>query len=224
MALQPSKPRAVPRGVACRSLPSDSQSLCRRPRNPHSRDAAGRAGTVAGVMSPCAAKHWTLPRLLLHRSLLALAADVTPPIPVAALAALLATLLLFFPFGIAVVVTFGEPPIGCCAAAPPNTPRPQLHLNLVLQVAPSCLQMAPSCLQMAAPLAPWSPYGDSHSRHRTSLPAWSEGCQWLRPLKWSPWGGPCLPLQPSPRGLSSPAPTSLSVERICRHGPHHDLR
>jgi hypothetical protein len=39
-----------------------------------------------------------------------------PPVSVAALAAFLAALLLFFPVGIAVVVAFGGPPLGCCAA------------------------------------------------------------------------------------------------------------
>jgi hypothetical protein len=44
------------------------------------------------------------------------AADVSPPISKAALAALLAALLFFFPLGTAVVVTFGGPSLGCRAA------------------------------------------------------------------------------------------------------------
>ncbi len=58
-----------------------------------------------------------------------LAADVTPPLSAAVLAALLAALPLLFPLGVAVAVTFGGSPLGCCAvgvselfsaAAPPE--------------------------------------------------------------------------------------------------------
>ncbi len=44
------------------------------------------------------------------------AADVSPPIFAAALAALWAAFLLFFPLGTAVVVAFSGLPLGCCAA------------------------------------------------------------------------------------------------------------
>ncbi len=47
VVLQPSKPRAASHGAACRSLPPGSRTPYRRPRNPRSKDAAGRAGIVA---------------------------------------------------------------------------------------------------------------------------------------------------------------------------------
>ena len=66
-----------------------------------------------------------------------LAAGVTPPLSVAVLAALLAALPLLFPLGVAVAVTFGESPLGCCAvgASEHFSAAAPLELGVVGRVA-----------------------------------------------------------------------------------------
>jgi hypothetical protein len=87
-----------------------------------------------------------------------LAADAPSPATAAALPALLAALLLFFPIGLAVVVEFSVPSL-CCRAA--GTPE---HL---LAAAPSELGV----VGLAVLLADGGPSGSVESARRLSLPS-----------------------------------------------------
>jgi hypothetical protein len=137
-----------------------------------------------------------------------LAADVSPPTSAAA-RVLLAALLLFFPFGIVVVVTLGGPPLGCCAA----------DASEYFTVTTSSDFGDAGRL---VPLASGGPSGSVESMSWLSLtssditsdPIWR--LPTVRTTEVVAPGGPCPPLQPSPRGLSSPAPTSLSVPAAYR--------
>jgi hypothetical protein len=193
MVLQPSKPRAVPHGVACRSLPSGSQALCRRLRNPRSKGAAGRAGIVASHEScPAFPSVSCSERLGSRRGHVFLCSQtldtaVAPPAPAPArhlrpMSHRPSSQPLWQPSGPLFSSFSHSGPqllsrsVGSRSAAARRTPRSAFRLQLPLA---SAMWVARSCLQMVAPLAPWIPCGGSHFRHRTSLPARSGGCRWF---------------------------------------------